>query len=165
MQYKIELATEKDLEAIEKIIIERCKWFIENKIKQWALDYYPKKYNTKYFTEQLKINKLYVAKIIDTDEIVGVMLLKTSDKFWEDDNKALYIHHLATSIKIKGLGSLLLEYATIETSKMNKEFLRLDCFSSNKRLNDYYKSKGFILKGNGRIGDYSYNLWEKKIEK
>lgn len=71
---KIVLAQEYEMDAIHDILIERCKWFIGNKINQWKINWYPNKYNNEYFLKQMKENFLYVAKI--KNEVVGVMLLK-----------------------------------------------------------------------------------------
>ena len=92
---KIVLAQEYELDAIHDILIERCKWFIDNKINQWKINWYLNKYNNEYFLKQMKENFLYVAKI--KNEVVGVMLLKKSDEeYWNNDNDSYFLHHFAT---------------------------------------------------------------------
>lgn len=71
---KIILANPNDLDAIHNILIERCKWFIDNNINQRKINKYPNRYNNDYFLKQMKENFLYVAK--NKNEVVGVMLLK-----------------------------------------------------------------------------------------
>lgn len=44
MDLRIIKAEEKDLDKINKILIERCKWFNDNNINQWS-SYYIVKYN------------------------------------------------------------------------------------------------------------------------
>ena len=60
---KIVLAQEYEIDAIHDILIERYKWFIDNKINQWKINWYPNKYNNEYFLKQMKENFLYVVKI------------------------------------------------------------------------------------------------------
>lgn len=136
--------------------------FFNNGIIGWNVESYPKKYNQDYFKEQMKINKLFVAK--NHNKIRGVMLLKEEDiNFWFDNKTSYYIHHLATDTNIKGVGKALLNYAIEECKKDNKEYLRLDCFRESIFLNGYYKEFGFNNFGSGMIGNYNYNLWEMKI--
>ena len=73
MDIKIEIAKEKDIEAIYDLIVKRCKQFDENNIKQWNMSY-ANRYNKYYFKKQISTILMYVAKY---DEIIaGCMLLK-----------------------------------------------------------------------------------------
>ena len=162
MNYIIEQASFKDLDDIHKLIYDRCLWFKKMNVKGWNLEYYPNKYNKTYFEEQMKINKLFVAK--ENDKICGVMLLKKEDyDFWKDNKTAYYVHHLTTDTKLKGIGKLLLNYAIEQCKKDNKEYLRLDCYKTSEFLNKYYNMFGFINVGHGTLGTYNYNLWEMRI--
>lgn len=117
---------------------------------------YAKRYDKDYFKNQINTNLMYVAKYDET--IAGCMLLKNKDEdFWQDGEPSYYIHHLATDILYKGIGKSLINFAINKARNDNKEYLRLDCFKSNIKLNNYYKNLGFEEKG------YTYNLWEFKI--
>ena len=85
----VELAKIEDLEAIHKIIYDRCLWFQEKNVKGWNINFYPEKYNKDYFKEQMRINQLFVAK--SNNKVCGVMLLKDEDRDFWNDNKYLYI--------------------------------------------------------------------------
>ena len=162
MDYKIELASLNDITKIHKIIVDRCKWFNQNDIKGWNIEFYPNRYNIEYFKEQLKINKLYVAK--KGKLVIGTMLLKSRDiDYWNDSKSSYYIHHLATDINFKGVGRELIYFAIKKCREDKKEYLRLDCYQTSKFLNNYYKELGFTNVGSGIQGDYHYNLWEMKI--
>ena len=87
MDIKIEYAIVDDLDSIHKLIYDRCLWFLNNGIIGWNVESYPKKYNQDYFKEQMKINKLFVAK--NDNKICGVMLLKEEDRDFWSDNKHL----------------------------------------------------------------------------
>lgn len=162
MNYKIEKAKIEDLDAISKLIYDRCFWFKQKGIKGWNIDFYPIKYNNKYFIEQMKINKLFVAKL--NNKVCGVMLLKYEDKdYWNDENPSYYIHHLATDINLKGVGQKLINYAIEQCKMKNKKYLRLDCYQESKFLNEYYEKVGFKKVGSGTNNNYNFNLWEMKI--
>ena len=159
---KVELVKIEDLDAIHKLIYDRCLWFSKKGVKGWNINFYPEKYNQDYFEEQMKVNQLFVAK--SNNKVCGVMLLKEEDKdFWNDNKPCYYIHHLATDIKLKGIGKLLLNYAIEQCKKDNKEYLRLDCYKTSQFLNDYYKKIGFNNVGSGNLDDYNYNLWELNV--
>lgn len=162
MNYKIVIAQVEDLYFIHKLIIDRCLWFSEHKIKGWNIDDYPDTYNIDYFKKEMQTNKLYVLKI--DNKICGAMLLKELDcKYWSDNASAYYIHHLTTSINQKGIGKVLINYAIECCKKAGKEFLRLDCYQDSAFLNEYYQKIGFIKVGNGIKGSYEFNLYEMKI--
>lgn len=161
-KFQIMLAKEEDLEAIHILIVDRCKWFIEQQINQWKIGYYPIRYNVEYFHKQMKENELYVVK--DKNKIIGVILLKNEDKdYWQDEKKAFYIHHLTTHINYHGIGKMLIQFAVEHAKECGKEYLRLDCFSSNVKLNEYYESLGFELCGSGGDEYYHYHLRQRKV--
>lgn len=160
--FQIKLAKEEDLEAMHLLIVDRCKWFIEQQISQWKLEYYPIHYNVEYFREQMKENELYVVK--DKNKIIGMVLLKNEDPtYWQDEKKAFYIHHLTTHIDYHGIGKMLIQFAIERAKKCGKEYLRLDCFRSNVKLNKYYESLGFELCGSGGDERYYYHLRQRKV--
>lgn len=162
MNYKIGIAKIEDLDAIHKLIYDRCLWFKKKKVKGWNVKFYPNKYDKNYVLEQMKINKLLVAKI--ENKVCGVMLLKGEDKnYWNNDDSSYYIHHLATDINLKGVGKKLIDYAIEQCKKDKKEYLRLDCYKESEFLNNYYQKTGFNNVGSGIFGNYNYNLWEMKI--
>lgn len=162
MDYKIEKAKIEDLDSILKLIYDRCLWFSEKGVKGWNVDFYPNKYDKNYFIEQMKINKLFVAKF--DNKVCGVMLLKGEDKdYWNKNDSSYYIHHLATDINLKGVGKALLDYAKEQCRLNNKKHLRLDCYQESEFLNKYYEKIGFHNVGNGTEENYNYNLWEMKI--
>lgn len=163
MDIKIESATLSDINDICKIIYNRCVWFSNNKLKGWQIDFYPNEYNKEYFVEQMKINKLFVAK--SNNKVCGVMLLKDKDlDYWKDEENSYYVHHLATDTNFKGVGRKLIDYAKEECKLNNKKYLRLDCYKESIFLNNYYKNIGFNNVGSGSQEDYNYNLWEMEIK-
>ena len=48
VNYKIEKATIEDLDAIHKLIYDRCLWFREKGVKGWNVNSYPHKYGKNY---------------------------------------------------------------------------------------------------------------------
>ena len=109
----------------------------------------------------MKNHKLYVVK--QENKVIGVFLLKENDKiYWNNDDSAYYIHHLATKIGYTGIGTKILNFIEKLAKENSKKYIRLDCKKSNVELNRYYQKQGFIYKGSGEE-PYSHNLWEKEI--
>lgn len=157
----IRLAEKEELKEILEVIKERCDWFQKNNINQWRNNY-PGRYNEDYFYEAMQVHKLYIA--VEDNKIIGVFLLKESDKvFWDNDDPAYYIHHLATKIGYPGVGSKILKFIEELAKKDSKKYIRLDCKKSNVALNQYYQNQGFTFKGDGEE-PYSHNLWEKEVK-
>lgn len=162
MDCKIEKATIEDIDSIHKLIYDRCLWFSKKGVKGWNIEFYPNKYDKNYFIEQMKVNKLLVARL--DNKVCGSMLLKEEDKdYWKNDDSAYYIHHLATDINQKGIGKKLIDYAKEQCKINSKEYLRLDCYKESLFLNKYYQNLGFNNVSSGTQGNYNYNLWEMKI--
>ena len=156
----IKLAETKDIVAIMNILEERCTWFKENGIDQWANNYLGR-YNKDYFNDVMKNHKLYVVK--QENKVIGVFLLKEDDKtYWNNDDSAYYIHHLATKIGYTGIGTKIIEFIEKLAKENSKKYIRLDCKKNNNELNKYYQNQGFKYKGSGEE-PYSHNLWEKEI--
>lgn len=157
----IRLAKIDDIELIMAILKERCDWLRANNINQWANNYL-ERYNENYFSEVMKLHKLYV--VSQENKVIGVFLLKEEDKtYWKNDDSAYYIHHLATRIGYSGVGTKIIQFIEQLARKNSKKYIRLDCKKSNNELNQYYQKQGFIYKGTGEE-PYSYNLWEKEVQ-
>ena len=93
-------------------------------------------------------------------------MLKEKDyDYWSDcDNvKAYYIHHFVAKIGENGLGKIMIDFAQKEAKKNKKEYLRLDCVSDNKKLNNYYQKLNFENVGSIQIKNWSEDLWQIKL--
>lgn len=83
---------------------------------------------------------------------VGTMVLRDTHPadLWlpaDDPGSALYLHHLAVDRAFAGrrVGSWLLDQAAVEAGRRGKRFVRLDAWTTNTRLHDYYRGQGFRL--------------------
>lgn len=83
---------------------------------------------------------------------VGTMVLRDTHPadLWQpadDPGSALHLHHLAVDRASAGrrIGAWLLDQAAAEAARRGKQFLRLDAWTTNTRLHDYYRGQGFRL--------------------
>lgn len=153
-------ATLNDLENIIDLYKERINWFKEKQIEQWGeyLEQHPKS----EFEEI--ISKGYYFILEKNNEIIAGFELSTDSKYWSDDNtKAYYIYKLVTRVGNKEIGNIIFDICKDLAKTNNKEYLRLNCLSTNKKLNDIYECHGFKLIKTGCKEDYYYSLRECKL--
>lgn len=153
-------ANRQDLKIYHDIIVERCKWFKEKNIIQWDDDY-PVMFNEEYFNECLNNDDIFVA--VRDNEIVGGILIRNRDIYYSRDNNAYYLHHFVTKLGNSKSGDILLNYALEHCKKNKKKYLRLDCINTNKILNNYYLTRGFICTNTKQKRNNFYNLYEKEV--
>lgn len=163
-KYIFEVANKNELDDVYNLIDNRIKWMDLKNIKQWNVTNYWEAYPKTYYEEKLKNKNLYVLRKKDTLKIVGAVVISDTDVYWKNEKgNAYYIHNFVTDINEKGVGKTILNFIEIIAKKNNKNFLRLDCATSNEELNLYYEKEGFILKDKCKDGEYLGNKREKRI--
>lgn len=150
-----------ELDKILEIYLERMKWFKEKGIKQWGkyLEHHPKS----EFEDGIKNGYYFILE--KDNEIISGFELSTDSKYWNDENtKAYYIYKLVTKVGNKEIGKLVFDICKDLAKANNKDYLRLDCLSTNAKLNDIYENHGFKLVRNGSEDYYNFSLRECKIK-
>lgn len=140
-------ANKDELNCILQLYSERIKWFKDNNIKQWGeyFNYHPKD----EFEKIINDGNYYVLK--DSSNIIAGFELSTDSKYWKDN---------VTKVGYKNIGSIVLKICKDIAKLDNKEYLRLNCLKSNKKLNDLYENHGFRLIKYNYEDYYSYSLRE-----
>jgi ribosomal protein S18 acetylase RimI-like enzyme len=99
--------------------------------------------------------------------IVATITLQTHDQvIWgEDFGDALYIHLLVVhrDFRGRGIGRLLLQWATERAVEMKRRFLRLDCWAENAALRSYYEKAGFSPHGEIELNGWRSARYEKVV--
>ena len=150
-----------EIDKILEVYLERMQWFKEKEIKQWGkyLEHHPKS----EFEEVICKGNYFILE--RNNKIVAGFELSTDSKYWDDSrSKAYYIYKLVTRVGNKEIGNLVFDICKELAKANNKEYLRLDCFSSNKKLNDIYEKHNFKLVKTGCKDYYHYSLRECKID-
>ncbi len=76
----------------------------------------------------------------------------SDDLFWPGVTEAAgYIHRIAVRRESRGLGVGLLRFAERATATTGRKLLRLDCFSGNVTLCNYYERAGFVRRADIEI--------------
>lgn len=150
-----------ELDKILEVYSERMQWFKNKEIKQWGkyLEHHPKS----EFEEVIKKDDYFILE--KNNEIIAGFELSTNSKYWNDcKTKAYYIYKLVTKVGNKDIGNIVFDICKDLAKTNNKEYLRLDCLSTNKKLNDIYEKHHFKLIKTGYEEGYHYSLRECKID-
>lgn len=164
---KIQAAQPGDAADVIKLIHEAIEWLGELGTDQWQ---------EPRFSEEQRIHASIGAGttwvIFSDHRAVGTVVVdeRADPEFWtsaDDPDSALYLHRMVVARSQRGtdLGSAVLDWAGRMALKRGKSRLRLDAWSSNERLHDYYIQQGFRLV---RILNYSHRgsgaLFERDAE-
>jgi ribosomal protein S18 acetylase RimI-like enzyme len=96
----------------------------------------------------------------------GTLTLNWSDPLWTDlgpTDVAGYVHRLTVRRETRGLGKALLDWAADEIRARGRDLLRLDCVTSNTRLNDYYRAAGFTPMGEAATIRSTHSRYQRYV--
>lgn len=157
---KFKRAELSDIDKILDIYAERVLWFKQKEIKQWRnyLEHHPKS----EFEDVIKNGYLFILK--RDEKIMASFELSTDSKYWKDNKtESYYIYKLVTKVGNKEVGELIFNICRDLAKTNNKKYLRLDCLSTNKKLNEIYESYNFKLIKTGYEDYYPFALMEYEV--
>ena len=140
----------------------------KNGILQWT-----KNYPTKSIIESdLRKGVLYTLK--NNNEIIGAINISEEQETeyklikWKFDNsKVLVIHRLVIDPKYqrKGYAKKLMNFAENFARKNNYSSIRLDAYSQNEKVIDFYKKRNYFIRGDVRFPgrEFLFHCMEKEI--
>ena len=161
MNYTVSPCVHAELPQVYALINARIRWMDEMGLDQWNTVNYWDAYPESHYEDAVTQGCLYVIK--DLDRIVGALVLRESDPYWDDSTPACYFHNFATALDAKGAGKKLLDFCAELALKKGKQYLRMDCAVSNQKLNEYYENLGFALVGDFWDDVYHANKRQKLL--
>lgn len=156
-----EKAIIKDIDEIINLYAERMIWFKEKGIKQWSkyLSNHPKE----QFIQAIEKGNYYILK--KDNEIIAGFEISTYSNFWNDNkSNSYYLYKVVSKVGHKNIGNKIFEIAKNITKANGKDCLRIECLTSNKKLNELYAKHGFEYVKEGK-SYYNYTLREWKVNK
>jgi Acetyltransferase (GNAT) family. len=138
-----------DIDSIFKIYDDATEYQKKQTINIW------KGFERSLVQKEIEEKRQY--KIMVDGEIACVFVINYDDPLiWKERNAdpSIYIHRIATNPLFRG-GSFvkqIVEWAKDHAKETGKEFIRMDTFSGNDKLNNYYFTCGFADKGITQIG-------------
>lgn len=167
-QLKIEKGTLSDLNELFQIYLNGKNELEKNGIYQWT-DNYPTR---SIIENDLKKGVLFVLR--SNEGIIGAINISEEQETeyqtinWEfNDSKILVIHRLVIDPKYqrKGYAKKLMGFAEKFANENNYSSIRLDAYSQNKRVIDFYEKRKYFVRGNVNFPEreYPFHCMEKEI--
>lgn len=167
-QPKIEKGLLFDLEKLFQIYLNGKIDLENNGIYQWT-DNYP---TISIIENDLRKGVLYTLK--SNEEIIGAINISEEQETeyksvkWDfDDSKVLVIHRLVIAPKHqrKGYAQKLMDFAENFANENNYSSIRLDAYSQNERVIEFYKKRKYFIRGDVNFPEreYQFHCMEKEI--
>jgi predicted amidohydrolase/predicted GNAT family acetyltransferase len=167
-QLKIEKAQLADLEELFQIYLNGKDELNKNGLFQWT-ENYP---TSSIIENDIIKGVLYTLK--NNHEIIGAININEEQDLeyqtvpWEFDNsKVLVIHRLVVNPKHQGQGyaRILMDFAENFASENGYTSIRLDAYSPNKRVIEFYINRNYFIRGDVHFSEreYPFHCLEKEI--
>ncbi len=162
--YRIRLAEANDIELIMSLLDEVITWLADLGLDQWQGN---RARQRQHVATDIGEESLFVVEKLG--KVVATITIdeQADADFWRHkDNplSALYVHRMAVAPAEAGigLGSAMLDWAAEQVERRDRALLRLDAWSTNDKLHQYYKQLGFRLLRNHPVeGRGSGALFER----
>jgi GNAT superfamily N-acetyltransferase len=142
----IRQAVEADATTVADLWLEAAGWLRERGTDQWQ---YPiKMYN---IHNAIAARCCWIVERYDGEPIATVTIDEHADpQLWQptdDPDQAIYLHRLVVRLdgRAQQVGAALLDWAGLRARSLGKTWLRLDAWTSNQQLHQYYLTHGFRL--------------------
>ena len=137
MEFKIRKAHSADIPEVVAILAECSAWLKTKGIVQW-----PDRFPETLIASAVESGNLHIAT--GASIMVATITLQWRDPmFWGAREDAGFVRRFAVRRSHAGVGPLLLDWAAQQALLKGREYLCLDCLSTNHRLRRYYEDLGF----------------------
>lgn len=137
-----------DVPRLVRFRVDAAAWLTPLGIDQWSTPF-----PAEHIAASVSAGEVFLVKEGEEGEAVATVTLdRTIDpEIWdlwtpeEREEPALYVHKLAVDRRYggRGLGGRLLDWAGDRAAQQGSRWLRLDAWTSNARLHQYYLQQGF----------------------
>jgi GNAT superfamily N-acetyltransferase len=135
-----------DVDVVAELWLEAASWLRDQGSDQWQ---YPIKMEN--VTAAIDAGTCWIA-CQDDDRPAATITIDTNadPQLWttlDGPDRGLYVHRLVVRSDLRGigLGDRLLDWAGSKAEGVGREFLRLDAWTTNTRLHQYYLKRAFRL--------------------
>lgn len=160
-------ATTFDTMSIHQLREDLAEWMLMSGIEQWERG----EIKPWHIADQIEDGEWWVVDAADgADGIVAaVRILEHDPTIWPDGDADghRYVHGLMVDRNQtgQGIGARILDWVAAEARRAGATALRLDCVESNARLCDYYRARGFRIRGRVDLPQpwHPVVLWERAL--
>lgn len=150
---RIAQAVPEHLDVILGLIEDARTWLQGKDTNQWAVPWPDRPTRDARVRRGLENGKTWIVWDDDVPAATVTMARQENPAVWskpeclcELSEQAVYVHRLITARQYayRGLGSQLIDWAGLRASKeYEAEWIRIDVWTSNLALHDYYRKRGF----------------------
>jgi ribosomal protein S18 acetylase RimI-like enzyme len=158
-----------DFAAVRNLLREASRWLRTKDTDQWAVPWPDESGRNENIRRAIAAGRTW---ILWCGEQVAATLTASPDdhKIWPEEirhEKAVYVRRIAVSRRYArlGLGGQLLDWAGLRAEReYSARWIRVDVWTTNTELHDYYRRQGFVYCGLSLVPDYpSAALFQKPI--
>jgi GNAT superfamily N-acetyltransferase len=140
-------ANDDDLSAVLAMRYEASAWLAEIGIDQWRHHWPNKDAMVERVGASIQAGETWMVRD-DQDQLAATVALDTyaDPQLWtpdEIDEPAMYLHRLIVRRPYAGLGAEILDWASARAAHLDKRWVRIDVWTDNTPLHDYYQRNGF----------------------
>jgi GNAT superfamily N-acetyltransferase len=143
-------------EVIRELYSEATEWLRGKNTDQWAKPWPNARMRYEHVLHDITEGKIWI--VCDDDTVIGTITVDkeapvdfASNYIWPPELRAetaLYVRRtiVRRSYAGLGIGAGLLDWATgVAKRELSTTLLRIDVWTTNQKLHDYYRSQGFML--------------------
>jgi GNAT superfamily N-acetyltransferase len=159
-----------DFGAVHSLLTEASRWLQREKdTDQWAAPWPDEDGRNERVMRAIEARRTWIAWD-DAQPAATLTVSPNHHMIWPEENgrePAVYVRRIVVSRRYarRGLGSQLLDWAGLRASRIyGARWVRVDVWTTNEELHDYYKNQGFMYRGLCPIPGYpSAALFQKPV--
>jgi len=164
-------ATPGDFEAVRSLLREASRWLGTRNTDQWAVPWPDENGRNTNIKRAIRAGRTWVAWD-DSRPVATLTASPNHHMIWPAENgrePAVYVRRITVSRSPEyagqGLGGQLLDWAGLRANRdYGARWVRVDVWTTNTKLHDYYVNQGFEECGRSPVPDYpSAVLFQKSV--
>lgn len=161
-----------DFEAVRSLLKEASRWLGTKNTDQWAIPWPDENGRNTNIRRAIRAGRTWIVLDGDSQPAATLTTSPNHHGIWPEQNgqyePAVYVRRITVSRRYAGLGlgSQLLDWAGLRAShEYGARRVRVDVWTTNKRLHAYYEKQGFAYRGLSPVPGYpSAALFEKPVD-
>jgi GNAT superfamily N-acetyltransferase len=166
----LQRATREDFEAVRSLLTEASRWLESKDTDQWAEPWPDQNGRYERILRAIEAGRTWIAWE-GTQPAATLTASPNDHMMWPEESRqdaAVYVRRMVVSRRYagRGLGGQLLDWAGLRAShEYGARWVRVDVWTTNIRLHDYYRGQGFTRGGTCPINGYpSAALFQKPVD-
>jgi GNAT superfamily N-acetyltransferase len=160
-----------DFEAVRSLLKEASRWLGTKNTDQWAVPWPDENGRNTNITRAIRAGRTWIVMDGDSRPAATLTASPNHHGIWPEKNgrePAVYVRRVAVSRRYagQGLGSQLLDWAGLRANRdYAARWIRVDVWTTNIELHDYYRRQGFEYCGLSPVPGYpSAALFQKSVD-